>query len=76
MGRGEMPLGQWLMKFNPGWEGLVLEALLKNCHLQSKNLTPWFHKNGLSLSQKWLDLTVRPNTCRLPCSETLSRGSW
>lgn len=75
MGRGEMPLGSgwWnLTQAGIGWCGKPL----KNCHLQSKNLTPWFHKKGLSLSQKWFDLTIRPDTCRLPCSETLSLGSW
>lgn len=52
--------GQRLMKFNPGREGLGLKALLKSCHLQSKVLTPWFHKEGLSWvyrSNNNLDLT-------------------
>lgn len=43
-------LGQWLMTFSPAREESGLEDLGKNCHLQNKNLSPWFHKKGLSLS--------------------------
>lgn len=39
------------MKFNPGREGLGLQALLKSCLLQDK-LTPCFHKNRPSLYQQ------------------------
>lgn len=39
------------MKFNPGREGLGLQALLKSCLLQNK-LTPYFHTNRPSLYQQ------------------------
>lgn len=69
-------LGQWLMKFYSCREGLGLEASLKSSHLQSRNLTLWFHKKGPSLSHKWLDLTMRPSTWQFALSESFSSSSW